>query len=95
MSLKEENLEIQKKNQNNLRELEKNYVEHKIDTMFENIEQKKQELIADMVKYAKEHEKECKWTKDGEPIDSIDRITPNLIYHFTGLSEAEINKLEK
>ena len=35
------------------------------------------------------------WNKDGEPIDSIDRITPNLIYHFTGLSEAEINKLEK
>ena len=82
MNNKENNLEIQLKNQNKLRKLEQNYVENKIDKMFENIETKKQELIEGMIKYAKDHEKECKWTKDGDPIDWKVEINPLVINNY-------------
>lgn len=82
MKNKEKNLEIQVSNQNKLRELEQMYVENKIDTMFENIEAKKQELIQGMIEYAKDHEKECKWTKDGDPIDWEVEINPVVINNY-------------
>lgn len=79
---KEKNLEIQVSNQNKLRNLEQMYVENKIDTMFEAIEEKKQELIQGMIEYAKNHEKECKWTKDGDPIDWEVEINPVVINNY-------------
>lgn len=82
MTKKNENLEIEIAKQQDLRELEKNFVEYKIDTMFEKIEEKKQELIEQMVQYAKEHEKECKWTKDGDPIDWEIEINPVVINNY-------------
>ncbi len=82
MKNKEKNREIQLSNQNKLRELEQMYVENKIDKMFENIEAKKQELIQGMIEYAKNHEKECKWTKDGDPIDWKVEINPLVINNY-------------
>lgn len=79
---KEKNLEIQVSNQNKLRNLEQMYVENKIDTMFKTIEEKKQELIQGMIEYAKNHEKECKWTKDGDPIDWEVEINPVVINNY-------------
>ena len=79
---KEKNLEIQVSNQNKLRDLEQMYVENKIDTMFKTIEEKKQELIQGMIEYAKNHEKECKWTKDGDPIDWEVEINPVVINNY-------------
>lgn len=82
MKIKEDNLEIQKETQNNLRELEKGYIEYKIDNMFENIEKRKEELVKDMVKYAEEHTKECKWTRDGDPVDWKVEINPLVITNY-------------
>ena len=65
--------------QSNIRELEKDYVQYKIDNMFQNIEAKKEELVKDMVRYAEDHKKECKWTKDGEPVDWEVEINPIVI----------------
>lgn len=76
------NLEIQKQNQNNLRELEQFYTENKIDTMFANIEEKKQQLVDEMIEYAKKHEVECKWNKDGVPIDWKVEINPIVINNY-------------
>lgn len=82
MGNKEKNLQIQTSNQNKLRELEQMYVENKIDTMFDNIEKKKQELVADMVKYANEHTKPVKWNKDGVPIGEKIEINPLVINNY-------------
>ena len=79
---KEKNLEIQVSNQNKLRNLEQMYVENKIDTMFETIEEKKQELVADMIKYAEEHTKPVKWNKDGIPIGEKIDINPLVINNY-------------
>lgn len=82
MKNKEKNFEIQKSNQNKLRDLEQMYVENKIDTMFENIEIKKQELVEDMIKYAEEHTKPLKWNKDGIPIGEKVEINPVVINNY-------------
>lgn len=82
MTSKEKKLEIQRKTQNDLRELEQMYVENKIDNMFDNIEQKKQELVADMVEYANKHTKPVKWNKDGIPIGKKIEINPLVINNY-------------
>ena len=78
----EKNLEIQKSNQNNLRELEQFYIEGKVDNMLATIQEKKEELVQDMIDYAKKHEVECKWTKDGDPIDWKVEINPLVITNY-------------
>ena len=82
MKKNEKNNEIQLSNQNKLRDLEQMYVENKIDTMFETIEEKKQELVQDMVKYANEHTKPLKWNKDGIPIGEKIEINPVVINNY-------------
>lgn len=82
MKNKEKNLEIQKVNQNKLRDLEQMYVENKIDTMFQRIEERKEELVQDMIKYAQEHTKPVKWNKDGIPIGEKVEINPLVINNY-------------
>lgn len=79
---KEKNLEIQKENQNNLRELEQFYNEGKIDNLLSNIEEQKEELVEKMIQYAKNNERECKWNKDGDPIDWEIEIKPLVISNY-------------
>lgn len=82
MKNKEKNLEIQLSNQNKLRNLEQMYVENQIDTMFETIEQKKDELVKGMIEYSDKHTKACKWNKNGNPIDWEVEINPLVINNY-------------
>ena len=79
---KQTNLEIQKENQNELRELEQFYVEGKVDTMLETIQEKKEELVKEMIKYHDNHLKECKWNKEGDPIAWKVNINPLVINNY-------------
>ena len=80
--LKEDNYEIQKKNQNDLRDLEQFYTEGKVDNMLANIEEKKEELVKDMIKYHDSHLKECKWDKEGNPVAWKVDISPLVINNY-------------
>lgn len=80
--IKEENYEIQKKNQNDLRDLEQFYVEGKVDNMLATIQEKKDELVKDMIKYHDSHLKECKWDKDGNPVAWKVDISPLVINNY-------------
>ena len=82
MTLKQKNKEIQKKNQNELRDLEQMYNTNKIDTMLQTIEERKQKLVEDMINYAKENEKEVKWTKDGDPVAWSVDVKPLVILNY-------------
>ena len=68
MTLKEKNNEIQKKNQNDLRDLEQFFNTNKVDNMLQKIEEKKKELVEEMIKYAEKNTVPCKWDKDGCPL---------------------------
>lgn len=65
---REQILETRKKKQDKTRELEKFYTEGKVEDILSNLEKRKKELVEEMVNYAKEHEIECKWSRDGDPI---------------------------
>ena len=80
--LKQTNYEIQKQNQNDLRELEQFYTEGKVDTMLATIQEKKDELVKEMIKYHDTHLKECKWDKEGKPINWKVDINPLVINNY-------------
>lgn len=80
--LKEDNYEIQKQNQNELRELEQFYTEGKVDNMLATVQEKKDELVKDMIKYHDSHLKECKWDKEGNPVAWKVDINPLVINNY-------------
>lgn len=82
MKTKEKNQDIIVKNKNELRELEQFYTTNKVDTMFDTIEAKKQELVEDMIKYANEHTVPCSWNKDGEVVAYKVNINPLVITNY-------------
>lgn len=79
---KQNNYDIQKQNQNDLRELEQFYVDGKVENMLENIKQRKEELIKDMIKYKENHVKPCKWDKEGKEISFYIDINPLIISNY-------------
>lgn len=79
---KENNLEIQKENQNKLRELEQFYTQGKVDNMLTIIQQRKEELVNDMINYAKDHKEAVKWDKDGCPLAYAVQINPIVITNY-------------
>lgn len=79
---KEKNQEIVNNNKNNLRELEQFYTTNKVDTMLDTIEKQKEELVKDMIKYHDDHLVECKWDKEGHPIDWQVDISPLVITNY-------------
>ena len=79
---KEKNREIEKVNQNNLRELEQFYNEGKIDTLFKNIEEEKKKLVEDMIKYAEEHTEDSKWDKEGNVLAREVKINPLVVSNY-------------
>ena len=80
--LKQENHEIQKQNQNDLRDLEQFYTEGKVDNMLATIQEKKEELVQEMIKYHDKHLKECKWDKEGNPVAWEVNINPLVINNY-------------
>ena len=79
---KENNLEIQKSNQNELRNLEQFYTQGKVDTMLTTIQERKEELVQDMIKYADEHREAVKWDKDGCVLAKEVQINPLVISNY-------------
>ena len=69
MSLKNQNLEVKKQNQNELRKLEEFYTTGKLEDTMATINEKKDILIKDMEEYAKNHKFVSKYDRDGKPVD--------------------------
>ena len=79
---KEDKLDIEKQTQNGIRELEQFYIEGKVDNMLDTINEQKEKLVQDMIKYANEHNKPVKWDKDGKPIAWKVNINPLIINNY-------------
>lgn len=90
----ENNLEIKKQNQNQLRKLEQFYNTNEIDTLFQDVETKKQELVNKMIEYKNSHLKPCKWDKEGEPTDYAIDINPLVISNYFFKSIVSIGSQE-
>lgn len=79
---KQEIIESEIIEQNNIRKLEEFYVNGTISDLLPKIQEKKEQLVQDMINYAKKHEVECKWTKDGDPINWKIEINPIVITNY-------------
>lgn len=82
MAKKHAQLENEIKIREDIRDLEQFYTTNKVDNMLEKIEEKKQEIVAEMVEYANKHTKPCKWDKDGDPISWRVDANPLVINQY-------------
>lgn len=82
MSLKQENREIQKTNQNDLRELEQFYTNNKVDTMLATIDKEKDKICNEIIEFSKKHNVPCKWNKEGDPIAFKVTMNPLVIQNY-------------
>lgn len=91
---KENNLVIQKENQNDLRQLEQDFVDAKIEQMQEYIEKQKVEITKQLVEFGKEHTRPTKWDKDGIPIEYGVMLKPVVINNYFFKSICPIGSVE-
>jgi hypothetical protein len=90
----ENNVNIQKNNQNNLRNLEQEFVDNKIMQMDDYIAAKKDTLVEELTKFAGEHTVPTKWDKDGIPIEYAVKVKPLVINNYFFKSICPINSVE-
>lgn len=77
------NLEIQKSNQNDLRDLEQFYTENKVDSMFKNIELQKEIITNEITVFAETNRKPTDWNEFGEPIAfTMKEVNPLVINNY-------------
>ena len=77
---KEENNLYKEKNiHNQIEKLEQFYVSGKVDDMLEVIENKKNEIVNEMIEYAKNNEKCVAWSKDGDELDFKVFLNPIVV----------------
>lgn len=82
MSLKNQNLEIQKNNQNELRKLEEFYTTGKLEDSLQTINERRDILVKDMQDYAEKHKFVSKYDRDGNPVDYGVKINPVVISNY-------------
>ncbi len=70
------------KKQNDVRALEQFYTEGKVDTMLTTIQEKKEQLVQDMIEYAEQHKEAVKWNKDGCILAREVKINPLVISNY-------------
>ena len=76
---REKIIEKGKDKQNKIRDLEQFYADGKVEDILSNLEERKKELVEEMIEYAKKHEVECKWNRDGDPIAFKVDLNPFVI----------------
>lgn len=80
--IKVDNFEVEKANQNKLRELEQFYVTNKVENLAKNIEERKNELVKKMEEYVIKHEKPIKYDSEGFPTEYSVNSNPLVINNY-------------
>lgn len=93
-SIESQNMVIRKQNQNELRSLEQNFVDSKIEEMQSYIDKRKEEIVGELTKFANDRTVPCKWDKDGNPIEYTVRIKPVVINNYFFKSICPIGSVE-
>ena len=91
---KENNAIIKKQNQNDLRQLEQDFVDAKIEQMQDYIENRKQEITKQLVEFGESHRQPTKWDKDGIPIEYGVMLKPVVINNYFFKSICPIGSVE-
>ena len=81
-SIKDKNIETNRKNKMEVRELEEFYVNGTVSDLIPKLEEEKNKLVEKMIEYAKENKVATKWDKEGNVIESKTEIKPIVINHY-------------
>lgn len=81
-NLKDYNAQIEVQNQNNLRELEVDYINDKIAQLPMYLEEKKKEITDELIKFKEEHTIPFAWDKAGEPTSYGVELKPLVIQNY-------------
>jgi len=88
------NLNVQKNNQNELRNLEQDFVDNKIMKMEDYINDRKEKLCDELMQFANDHTVPSAWDKDGDPIAYKTVVKPLVINNYLFKSICPINSVE-
>lgn len=88
---KVENIMTENEKINQLKTIEKFYIQDKIEDMLMYIEKKKDEMAEEISQYAKKNEKCVKWNKDGDEIAWKVEVKPLVIQNYFFKSITPIN----
>ena len=91
---KANNIVIQKQNQNDLRKLEQDFVDAKVEQMQDYIEHRKIEITQELIEFGNNHKQPTKWNRDGEPIDYGVILKPLVINNYFFKSICPLNSVE-
>lgn len=94
MSLKENNKNIQMNNKNALRSLEQSFVDAKIEEMNSKIEEKKKEIVGELLEYQDTHTVPTKYDKNGEAIEWGVKLNPLVVNNYFFKSICPISSSE-
>ena len=92
--IKSNNRIVQKENQSDLRRLEQDFVDTKVEKMQDYIEKQKLEITKQLVDFAENHTKATKWDKDGIPIEYGVIVKPIVINNYFFKSVCPIGSVE-
>lgn len=82
MAKKHTDLEEDIEKRNELRTLEQFYTTNMVDNIVEHIEEEKEKIVKEMIIFAHEHTKPCKWNKEGDPISFSVQCNPLVINNY-------------
>ena len=78
----EEKFELELKKQNSVRELEQFFVTNKVGNLLEKIEEEKEKIVQEIILFAENHTKPCKWDGDGNPTSFEIKANPLVINNY-------------
>lgn len=82
MAKKHEKLEKEIIIRDEVRELEQFYTTNKVDNLLEKIDEQKEKIVNEMVEYASNRMKPCKWDKEGNPVAYKIEANPLVINQY-------------
>jgi hypothetical protein len=91
---KENNTIIRKQNQSDLRKLEQDFVDTKIEKMQSYLEERKAEITNELIEFGKSHMVATKWDKEGIPIEYGVMLKPPVINNYFFKSVCPIGSVE-
>ena len=92
--LEDNKLNLQKAEQNKLRQLEQDFVDDKVANMEAYIERRKEEITQELQEFADKREKPVKWDRDGNPVAWAVKTNPTVINNYFFKSICPLNSVE-
>ena len=80
--IKDIQYDVDVKNKSELRNLEQNFIDSKVENVMDEVEKEKNKLVQEMIEYSTKHTVPCKWDREGNEIEYCVKINPLVINNY-------------